>query len=65
MDELVKLLSEKLGISQDVARKAVLITGDYLRAKLPEHIYTDVEAILGTSNATEEEIADLGLFRLP
>ena len=65
MDELVKLLSEKLGISEDVARKAVLISGDYLRTKLPEHIFTDVDAILETSNATQEEIVDLGLFRLP
>ncbi len=65
MDELVKLISEKLGVSQDVARKAVLITADYLKNKLPSHIYTDVEVVLETENITEEETRELGLFRIP
>ncbi len=65
MEELVKLISEKLGVSEDVARKAVLITADYLKNKLPQHVYIDVEAILETSNVTEEEIVELGLFRIP
>ncbi len=65
MDELVKLISEKLGISQDVARKAVLITADYLKNKLPRHIYTDVEVVLETANVAEEETKELGLFRIP
>ncbi len=65
MDELVKQISEKLGISQDIARKAVLITADYLKNKLPSHIYTDVEVVLETANASEEETKELGLFRIP
>lgn len=65
MDELVKLITEKLGVSQDVARKAVLITADYLKNNLPPHIYTDVEVVLETANATAEETRALGLFRIP
>jgi hypothetical protein len=65
MDELIRLISEKLEVSQDLARKAVLITADYLKNKLPPHIYTDVEAILETSNVTEEETKELGVFRIP
>ncbi len=65
MDELIKLISEKLGVSQDVARKAVLITADYLKNKLPTHIYADVEVVLETANAAEEETKELGLFRIP
>lgn len=65
MDELIKLIAEKLGVTQDVARKAVLITADYLKNKLPAPIYTDVEAILETSNVTEEETKELGVFRIP
>ena len=65
MDELIKLISEKLGISQETARSAVLITADYLKSKLPQHIYTDVEVILETSNVTDEETKELGLFQIP
>ncbi len=65
MDELIKLISEKLGVSQEVARKAVLITADYLKNKLPQPIYADVEVVLETANATEEETRELGLFRIP
>ena len=65
MDELIKLISEKLGVSQEVARKAVLITADYLKNKLPQHIYTDVEVVLETANVPEEETRELGLFRIP
>ena len=65
MDELVKLISEKLGISQEAARKAVLITADFLKNKLPLPIYSDVEVVLETTNITEEESKELGLFRIP
>ena len=65
MDDLVKLISEKLGISQDVARKSVLITADYLKKKLPNHIYRDVEVILETTDITDEESKNLGVFQIP
>ncbi len=65
MEELIKRISEGLGISQDAARKAVLITADFLKERLPQPIYTDVEAILETSHIPEEEAKELGLFRIP
>ncbi len=65
MDELVKTISEKLGVSQDIARKAVLITADYLKTKLPGPIYTDVEVALEMSTVSDEETRELGLFKIP
>ncbi len=65
MDELIKMISEKLGISQEEARKAVLIMTDYLRSKLPPAMFGDVDTILETPNITEEEARELGLFKIP
>jgi len=36
MEELIKRISEKLGISEEAARKAVVMTADYLKYKLPD-----------------------------
>ncbi len=65
MDELIKLISEKLGISQDEARKAVLIMTNYLKGKLPPAMFEDVDAILETPNISEEEARNIGLFKIP
>jgi hypothetical protein len=65
MDELIKLISEKLGVSKENARKAVVIMDCYMMEKLPPTIYNDVEMILGTKSITEEEKQELGLFTIP
>jgi hypothetical protein len=65
MDELVKQISEKLGISQDAARKAVLVTAEYLKTKLPASLSEEIEMALGMENITEEEMAFIGLFKVP
>lgn len=65
MDELVKRISEKLGISNDTARKAVLIIADYLNDKLPELIFNNVKIALKWIDASDKEIKELGLFRIP
>jgi hypothetical protein len=62
MDELVKLISGKLNISEDAARKSVNIMDCYLAEHLPESIYNNVEVLLGTSDLTKEETKELGLY---
>ncbi len=65
MDELIKQISEILGIPQDAARKAVLIMTNYLRNKLPPAMFADVDLILETPDISEKEAKELGLFRIP
>jgi hypothetical protein len=65
MDELVKIISEKVGVSDITARKAVLITSDYLKDNLPGAVYEQVHAALEMDKVTEEEYRELGLFAMP
>jgi hypothetical protein len=65
MDELVKQISEKIGISQDAARKTVLVTANYLKKKLPASLSEEIDMVLGMENITEEEAAFMGLFKVP
>jgi uncharacterized protein (DUF2267 family) len=46
MDELVKLVSQKTGISEAQARQAVETVIDYLKEKLPQPIAAQVEGLL-------------------
>ncbi len=46
MDELVKLVVEKTGISEELAQKAVDIVLDYLKDKLPEPIAGRLDDVL-------------------
>ncbi len=65
MNELEKLIAEKLGISSELAHKGILITADYLKTKLPPPIFKDLELILKMPEIKEEEALELGLFRFP
>lgn len=65
MDELVNLISEKLSLSQEEARKAVLIMTHYLQSKLPPAMFDDIDTILETPDISEEEAKELGLFKFP
>lgn len=65
MEELIKRMSEKLGISQEAARKAVIMTADYLKYKLPDAFDRQVDVILGLPEVTEEDVKELGLFQIP
>jgi hypothetical protein len=49
MDELVKLVVQKTGISEDVAKKAVVTVIDYLKKKLPAPISGQIDGLLGGS----------------
>ncbi len=65
MNELVVRISEKLGISKDQAHKAVLITADYLKTKLPDPLYEEIEMMLEIPSPTDQETKELGLFKIP
>ncbi len=47
MDELAKMIADKVGISEDQARQAVEMVVTYLKDQLPEPIAGQVEAVLG------------------
>lgn len=46
MDELVKLVAEKAGISESQARTAVETVMGFLKEKLPEPLDSQVETVL-------------------
>lgn len=65
MEELIKKVSEKIGVSEDAARKAVIIVADYLIAKLPAPFAAQIDALLNLPDVDEEEASELGLFKIP
>jgi hypothetical protein len=46
MDELIKLITKKTGISEDQARQAVNMVADFLKKKLPAPIAGQIDGIL-------------------
>jgi len=50
MEELIKLLQEKTGLSQDVAEKVVDTIAGYLKTKLPEPFAAGLESLLGAGS---------------
>jgi hypothetical protein len=47
MDELVKLVAQKVGISEDQARQAVTQVVAFLKQKLPAPIAGQIDSVLG------------------
>ena len=54
MDELVKMVSDKVGISEAQAKQAVEMVMGFLKDKLPEPIAVQLDAAL------EEDVSGLG-----
>ncbi len=46
MEELVKQIAQKVGISPDQARQAVNMVVDFLKTKLPAPVANQVQAVL-------------------
>jgi len=65
MDELLKQISDKLGIKQDAARKVVLVVANYLKSKVPESVAGEIDLALDMKDVTEEEMRFVGLFKFP
>jgi hypothetical protein len=47
LDELVKLVSQKTGLSQEMAKKAVETVIGYLKKELPDPIASQIDSVLG------------------
>lgn len=54
MDELIKTVSKKVGISEAQAKQAVNVVADYLKKNLPKPIADQIDAAL------KGEVGDLG-----
>ena len=50
MDELVKLVSKKTGLSADKSQVAVEIVVDFLKSKLPGPVASQIDGILKGGN---------------
>ena len=64
MDDLINLVTQKTGLSQDDARKAVEVVVNALKAKLPPAISSHLDAFLsggmgGGLGALESEAGDM------
>ena len=53
MDELVNLVSQKTGLSEDVSRKAVEVVIGYLKDKLPDPIAGQIDRVLAGGDAPD------------
>ena len=52
MEELVKLVSQKVGLPEDKARMAVKTVLGFLKEKLPASIASQLEGVLGSSGSS-------------
>ena len=62
MNELIKMVSEKAGISEDQARMAVQTVLDFLKTKLPAPIASQIDGVLSGSAAGDVAKGLGGLF---
>jgi hypothetical protein len=53
MDELVKLVAQKTGISQDQARLAVTTVLGFLKEKLPAPLASQLDSVISGGSATD------------
>jgi hypothetical protein len=53
MEELVKLVSEKTGLNQEMSEMAVNLVLDYVKKKLPKPVAAQVDAVLGAGDALD------------
>jgi hypothetical protein len=60
MEELIRLVSSKAGISEDQARTAVDMVVNYLKQKLPQPIASQIDAVLGQGGPGADALKGLG-----
>ena len=53
MDELVKMVAKKTGLSEEMAETAVNLVLDYVKEKLPAPVAAQVDAVLGAGDAAD------------
>ena len=60
MDELVKQVAQKTGLSQDQARAAVQVVVDYLKKKLPAPVAGQIDTVLQGGGGLADAAKGLG-----
>jgi hypothetical protein len=51
MDELVKLVAEKTGLSEEVSKQAVEVVLDFIKQRLPDPIAGQLDNLLGIADS--------------
>jgi hypothetical protein len=54
MDELVKMVAEKTGLSEEMSTVAVETVIDYLKDKLPAPVAGQIDTVLGGNGAAQD-----------
>lgn len=54
MDELVQLVSQKTGMSEEISRMAVEVVVNYLKEKLPGPLAGQIDNVLGGAGAVDD-----------
>ncbi len=57
MDELIKQVSAKTGISEDQARSAVATVLDFIKGRLPAPIASQIDNVVGGGGSAAGDIA--------
>jgi uncharacterized protein (DUF2267 family) len=62
MDEVVQLVMERTGLSEEKARQAVDAVMEFLKQKLPDPVYERLEAVIANEAAMDqaERLLDQG-----
>lgn len=60
MDELIELIVEKTGISEEIATKVVDMVLDFLKDKLPEPIAGQIDNLLSGEGIADDLLGGLG-----
>jgi hypothetical protein len=60
MNELVKKVTDRVGISEDQAQKAVDIVVSFLKEKLPAPISGQLDSLLGQGGSAADTVKGLG-----
>ncbi len=60
MNELVKMVSKKTGLSEEKAKIAVDLVVEYLKGKLPAPVAGQIDSVLGGGGAMGDVAKGLG-----
>lgn len=60
MEEVIRLVTNKAGISEDQARTAVEVVINFLKEKLPAPIAGQIESVLGRGGPGQDPLKGLG-----
>lgn len=60
VDEVVKMVAEKTGLPEDMARVAVELVVDYIKDKLPEPLAGQIDTIMSGEDVAGDLLEGLG-----